>query len=70
MMSQDGKERLKKHLPKIMLWRSDRSLNLDLNERQEIYDTIREVEPQYKVKWFCTHCVGEMLDKAYNYIHS
>lgn len=51
-----------------MLWKTDRALDLTLEERQEIFDIIKTVEPGFKISWYCSHCVGEMLDKAFNYV--
>ena len=54
MLSPENKDRLKKYLPKIMLWKTDKALDLTLEERQEIFDIIKTVEPGLKISWYCS----------------
>ena len=69
MLSPENKERLRKYEKQIKMWINDKSISLDLSARTEIESIIRTVEPGYTVMWWCTDCVGKMLEKADKYLN-
>jgi len=69
MLSPENRQRLLKYDRHIKSWHFDQSTNIDPGGREEIQAVIRTVEPGYSAMLWCTHCVGQMLDKAYNLLY-
>jgi len=44
------------------LWTNDQCLVLSAQQKQEVYDLIKEVDKDYHVDLWCGHCVAGMLE--------
>jgi len=62
---QEYKNKIEKYREKYNLFINDKALVLSAQEKQEILELIRTVNPGYTVQLYCGHCVGEMLKYAF-----
>lgn len=67
-MSPENIAKLEKYRPKYEALISSNYINLDVNEKAEIVDVIRSVEPGYSYQPWCGYCVAEMVKYAFNLI--
>lgn len=65
-MTQSNRDKLEKHRPKLNLWINDQTCHLDINEKQEILDVVREeFDPNYHLDPWCGSCVVRMMEYAF-----
>ena len=59
-----------KYQDKIDLWHQVQQVNLDMVQRKEIFNYLREKDPKYLADLHCGGCVLKMFELFINELHT
>jgi hypothetical protein len=63
-----SKEKIERFRPQYNLWVNDYTLVLNSQEKQDLLNAVREIDPEYYQDLSCGYCVAKMLVDAFKMI--